>query len=278
MIFKKKVLKVGIVGCGAIGTSLVKAITKDFKNKIILTALYDIDKSKSENLSLSVTKDKSLSVNSLSSLIKKVNLVVEAASAKASFNVAQESLRKKRNVMIMSVGGIAYNITKLEELAEKNNVKLYVPSGAICGIDALKAASFSQLNKVTLITRKSPNAFKGVKYVEDKKIDLDNMPEEEKILFEGTAAQAIIHFPQNINVAAVLSLAGLGIDKTNVKIIASKKALRNIHEIEIESQAVRIRTSTENQIHPENPKTSFLAVLSALALLKQIVSPVQVGT
>ncbi len=278
MIFKKKFLKVGIVGCGAIGTSLVNSISKDFKNKILLTALYDIDKSKSEKLSLSVRRDKKLSVNSLNSLIKKVNLVIECASAKVSFDIALETLKQKRNVMVLSVGGIANNISKLEELALKKNVKVYVPSGAICGIDALKAASFSQVNKVTLITRKFPNAFKGVKYVEDRKIDLDNFVEEEKVIFEGSASEAIINFPQNINVAAVLSLAGLGLNNTSVKIIASKKALRNIHEIEIESQAAKIRTSTENQIHPENPKTSFLAVLSALALLKQIISPVQVGT
>jgi aspartate dehydrogenase len=98
------------------------------------------------------------------------------------------------------------------------------------------------------------------------------------VLFSGKAKEAVKFFPQNINVAAVLSLAGIGSSKTKVKIIASSKVKRNIHEIEIESEAGRVFTRTENLIHPDNPKTSFLAVLSAASLLKQILSPLRIGT
>ena len=93
-----------------------------------------------------------------------------------------------------------------------------------------------------------------------------------------TASQAMKYFPQNINVAGVLSMAGMGKDKTLVRIIADPNTSKNIHQIDIESDAAKICTRTENVLHPQNPKTSFLAVLSAVATLKQILEPVRVGT
>jgi aspartate dehydrogenase len=101
---------------------------------------------------------------------------------------------------------------------------------------------------------------------------------KDKILFSGTAAQAVKYFPQNINVAAVLGLAGMGMHKTKVRIIASPSVRKNIHEILIESKAAKIFTRTENILHPQNPKTSYLAVLSAMATLKQILQPIKTGT
>jgi aspartate dehydrogenase len=98
------------------------------------------------------------------------------------------------------------------------------------------------------------------------------------VLFCGPAKEAVKYFPQNINVAAVLSLAGIGAGKTIVRIIASQAVNKNIHEISVEAQAGNIATRTENILHPENPKTSFLAVLSAQAVLKQILEPVKIGT
>jgi len=177
----------------------------------------------------------------------------------------------------MSVGGIVSHFRKLSSLAKKYNAKVYIPSGAISGIDALKAAKIGKIKKVILTTTKNPLSFKGVGYVEEKRIDLKRI-KKDTVLFSGTAKDAVKYFPQNINVAAILSIAGLGEDKTEVKIIASPEINKNIHEIEIESEAARIFTRTENILHPDNPKTSYLAVLSAVATLKQILEPVRIGT
>jgi aspartate dehydrogenase len=116
-----------------------------------------------------------------------------------------------------------------------------------------------------------------VEYVQKKGIILEEI-KEDTLLFCGSAEEAVRHFPQNINVAAVLSLAGLGEKNTQVKIIASPGVNKNIHEVAIVSDAAVISTRTENVLHPDNPKTSFLAVLSAIATLKQILQPVQIGT
>ena len=271
-----KLLKIGIVGCGAIGTSLAKRIKSDFRASARLASIFDVDASKSRRLA-AVLRDKGLAAPSLESLIKSVDLVVESASAKASFDIALKAISAGRDIMIMSVGGIIEGHKKLIALAKARNRRIYIPSGAVCGLDGLKAALYGKIDKVTLTTRKPPMSFKGVAYVQDKKIRLQAI-KEDKVLFEGNARDAVKYFPQNINVAAVLSIAGLGAKNTKIKIVASPSVSRNTHEVKIEGGSGKIFTRTENVIHPDNPKTSFLAVLSATATLRQILEPLKIGT
>ncbi len=270
-------LKIGIIGCGAIGTSLAKTIVTDMAEKACLRGLYDIDTQKAERLSKLITKNNNLVLNSRGILIDKCGLIIEAASSKVSWGIAKEALSNGKDVIIMSVGGIISRLKEMSALARKNNCKVYIPSGAICGIDALKAVKISGIKKITLTTRKNPASFKGVRFIEEKGINLDKI-KKDRVLFSGPAREAVQYFPQNINVAAVLSLAGIGEKKTFVEIIASPLVKRNIHEIKIDSAAGTIWTRTENVLHPSNPKTSFLAVLAAISTLKQILEPVRIGT
>jgi len=272
-----KKLKIGIVGSGAIGTSLAKFICKELKDKASLVALYDAERIKAENLSSLLVHKSSLAVKSLDGLIVRSDLVIECAKAGSSFGIAQKSLLQGRDIMIMSVGGVVEKFSALHNLAKRKNAKIYIPSGAISGVDALKASAVGKIKSVTLTTTKNPLSFKGVRYVEELGLDLNRLGKD-KVLFSGSANQAVKYFPQNINVSAVLSLAGIGAKRTEVRIIASPKTKKNIHEIRIESEAGSVFTRTENVLHPENPKTSFLAVLSASATLKQILEPVKIGT
>ena len=272
-----KKLQIGIVGCGAIGSSLAKVICSKFNKDASLAALFDTNRNKVSTLIEKLRLDKNIMSKNLSGLIKKSNLVIECASASCSFQIARDALLKRKSIMIMSVGGILQDIKKLSALARKNGAKIYIPSGAVSGIDGLKAANVFGIDEITLTTRKHPDSFGGVKYIADKKIRLDNL-KKDKVIFSGSAFEAVKYFPQNINVAAVISLAGIGGAKTRIKIIASPKSRKNIHEIEIKSKAAHIKSQTENVLHPDNPKTSFLAVLSAVATLKQILEPIRVGT
>lgn len=272
-----KKLKIGIVGCGAIGSSLAKIITRDFGQKASLAALEDIDRAKSRDLSKRVSTGKNLAVDSLEELIRKSDLVIEAAHASVSFEIASSVIKAKRDIMIMSVGGVVAGFSRLLSLADANNSRIYIPSGAIAGVDALKAAAMGRIKKVILSTRKNPKSFAGVKYIVDKKIDLKKI-KKDTVIFSGSAVQAMKLFPQNINVAGVLSIAGIGPVKTQVRLIASPSTTRNIHEIQIQAEAGDIFTRTENVLHPDNPKTSYMAVLSALATLKQVLYPARVGT
>ena len=273
----KKIMRIGIVGCGAIGSSLAAAVAKDFKGKARLTAVFDTDAAKADTLSRAQGRGAHLAVRDLSQLIARAELVIESASARSSWAIAKASLAKGRSVMIMSVGGVARHLPALRKLSERHRQKVYIPSGALAGIDALKAAREDRIRGVTLTTRKNPRAFTSVPYVMKKKIDLSALTRE-TLLFSGPAARAVTLFPQNINVAAILGLAGIGSRKTRVRIVADPSLQENLHEVEIRSRAGDIFTRTRNRVHPRNPKTSYLAVLAAVAMLRQIVSPVVIGT
>jgi len=270
-----KLLKIGIVGCGAIGSSLAKVILSDFSECAALIGLYDIDTQKAYALA-SKLKNPKLAVLNLDNLLTKAGLVVEATKPDAVGDIAKKALSCGADIMIMSVGGVLEKHRELKLLAQEKDRKIYIPSGAVCGIDGLRAAKNCKINKVTLTSRKPVRAFFGVPYVLKRKINLEKITED-TVIFEGSAAMAVRAFPQNINVAATLSLAGLGEDKTTVRIVASPHVTRNIHEVEVESEAGKIICRSENVVHPDNPKTSYLAVLSAIATLRRILEPIKVG-
>ena len=255
---ENKKIKIGIIGCGTIGFQLAKAIKEKFSVRAELSALCDINKDKAEELKASSGLNPQ--ILSMEELIKACDLIIEAASAKISYEVVQESLKQRKDVMIMSVGGIAEKAKELFALAQTKGSHIFLPSGAIAGLDAVKAASMAKINKATLITRKPLQGLKGAPYLAEKKIDLSRI-KEETVIFEGEAIEAIKGFPKNVNVCATLSLAGIGAQKTGVKIITSPEYKTNIHEIQVEGDFGRLVTRTENVPSPTNPKTSFFLLL-----------------
>lgn len=270
-----KKIRIGIVGCGTIGSSLAEAIEKRFPEQAELLALCDIDKAKAEGLKAASSSDPQ--ILSLDELVKVSDLVIEAASGKISFKVAQQALQHNKDVMLMSIGGILGRHEALFSLARSKGCRIYLPSGAIGGLDAVKAASMAKINSATLITRKPPQGLTGAPYLAQKKIDLASI-KEETVIFEGSASEAVKGFPKNVNVCAVLSLAATGAQKTIVKIITSPEYTTNSHEIELEGDFGKLLTRTVNVPSPANPKTSFLAALSAIATLKNILDVVKIGT
>lgn len=269
-----KKLKVGIIGCGVIGSEIANACVTLLRDETELTALCDIDRKKSEGLSRAVKKD--IIVDSMEEVFNKSDLIIEAASSKISETVVTKAVEESKDVMIMSVGGLVKSGGLLEE-AKKRNIMVYLPSGALSGIDGLKAARLSRIEKVTLTTRKPIRGLEGAPYLKEKNIDI-NAIKEERVLFKGSPFEAIKGFPKNINVATILSLAGIGPEKTVVQIITSPQYTKNVHEVEITGDFGRITTKTENVPSRKNPKTSELAILSAIATLKGIVESVRMGT
>ena len=267
-------IKVGVVGCGAIGSYLVKTIDKRYKKRIKLAGVCDIDKHKISKLNR-LLKNK-ITACSLNDLVKRSDLIIEAANGVTAAEVLKQALRVKTDAMIMSVGGILLNPALLEKI-EKSKIKLYVPSGAVAGLDALKAAKAGRISSVTITTRKPIAGLAGAPYLIDNNIDLKNI-KTEKIIFQGSAQEAVAVFPKNINVAAILSLAGIGPKKTRVKIAASRKIKRNTHTIEIKGDFGTIVSCTENIPSKVNPKTSMLAMLSAIGTLDSMLSNIKIGT
>lgn len=270
-----KITNVGIAGCGAIGSKIAQALVKEFKGKASLCGLYDIDYSKSRALAARFKKTR-LACGDLKDLIKRADFIVEAASVDGCADILRQALRHRRSCLVMSAGGLLNNDDIIKS-AKRNGCKVYVPSGAICGIDGLKAHKLAGIKKVTLTTIK-PFAALSDKSSLIKGKGNDTKENNEFVVFEGSAREAVTLFPRNINVAATLSLAGIGKEKTLVRIIASKNCKVNTHKIEIESAAGRVLTVCENIPCPDNPKTSYLAVLSAITLLKRLFEPVSIGS
>ncbi|MFH0940671.1 MAG: aspartate dehydrogenase domain-containing protein [Candidatus Omnitrophota bacterium] len=268
-----KKLKIGIVGCGAIGTSLAVLIDKRLISAKVVS-LCDVDEAKARALKKKLRRG---SVCSLQQAVKACDLLVEAASAKASFEIAKQALLCRKDVLLMSIGGVLGREKKLFDIARKNKARIYFPSGAICGLDGLKALIPAGIEGITLRTMKPPRALEGADYIVKNKIDLSRI-KEDKIIFRGVALEAVKAFPQNINVVALLSIAACGLCVPRVEIIASPGSKRNIHVIEIRSKAARLLIRCENVPSPDNPKTSYLAVLSAFSVISGISDVVNIGS
>jgi len=254
-------MKLGIIGCGAIGTDV--ALNADEMKEIDKIYLQDIDKKKAINLK---KKLKKAEIKPVKEFLENVDVVFEAASKQAVDEYARYILQAGKDLIIMSVGSLFDDKYRknLQEVARRKHCKIYLPSGAVCGIDGVLSASIDTIDEVTLVTTKPPKS-------------LEKSYEKRTIVFEGNAREAVEKFPRNINVAASLSLAGVGFDRTKVQIVADPVATRINHKILAHGKFGRLRAEVENMPNPNNPKSSYMASLSAIATLKRIINPIQIG-
>jgi aspartate dehydrogenase len=270
----------GLIGCGAIGTVIAEAIDAGKAGDIELVAIYDLVKEQAEKL-VNRLKKKPRIANEADDLISdsKIQIVIEAASPAAVKQYAVRLLSANKDLMVMSAAALIDEqlYTEIANLAKNKGRKIYVPSGAIVGLDNIKSASIGNISEVTLTTRKPPQSFEGAPLVEQNHIDLNSL-KKPLVLFEGSAKEAVKMFPQNVNVSATLSLAGIGPEKTKVRIITDPDTKVISHEIHVKGDFGEFETRTVNRPFPTNPKTSFIAALSAIATLKKISQNIIIGT
>ncbi len=269
-----KPIRVGLIGCGTIGRELALFLTRKFSGRVRLSAVSEHRPEKA--LALSRELHLKLTNTSLQNLVDRADFIIEAASAEAAGPAAALALKNNKSILVMSAGGLLQN--KIwQSWLNKSSGTLWVPSGAVAGLDGLLAARESGLKRVTLITRKPPEALRGAPYFTKKKFPRLS-GRAPRCVFRGSAAEAVRGFPQNVNVAAVLSLAGMGELKTRVEIWTARGLAVNSHEIRIHAASGDILIRTDNRPAPHNPKTSALAFYSAMALLRKIFSPARIGT
>ena len=254
-------MNLGIIGCGAIGTDVAKAA--DEMKDIEKIYLFDINETASKKLCPLLKK---ASIKPVEDFLEDVDIVFEAASQQAVRQYAEFVLEAGKDLIIMSIGSFFDDglRKKLEQIARKHHRKIYLPSGAVCGIDGVLAASIEKLDSVTLVTTKPPAS-------------LGKFVEERTIVFKGTAREAVKQFPRNINVAACLSLAGVGFDETKVEIVADPVETRINHKILAHGRFGRLRAEVENMPNPNNPQSSYMASLSAIATLRRVLDPIQIA-
>jgi aspartate dehydrogenase len=210
---------------------------------------------------------------------EKPQAVIEAASHQAVREHLVPLLEAGVGVVVLSAGALIEDALReaAQRAAARTGALLFVPSGGIGGLDALKTACIAGVDEASIQVAKPPAAWKGIPYVEKAGVDLSSL-KGPYTLFDGTAREGVPHFPQNVNIAAILSLAGIGPDRTRLKVVADPALTLNTHTIRVSGRSGRFTVVLENVPAPENPKTSWLACYSALAALQALRSPVRYGT
>ena len=265
-------MKVGVVGLGVIGRAICRAV-EDGIPGIKLVGGNGRDRGKAEAFLASLpSRPPFLPAEKL---IRRSDMVIEAATQTALAELAPKVLGGGKNLMVLSCGGLL-DRSDWVELAQKNRCRILVPSGAIAGLDGVKGACVGPISSVTMESRKAPRGWAGAPYFEGKPIDLDAI-REETLLFEGTALEACRAFPANVNVVAALALAGIGPEKTRIRIFAVPGLARNTQQITVEGEFGRLQVRVEN-VPTENPRTGKLSYLSAIAMLREMGATLRVGT
>lgn len=267
-------VRVGLVGCGTIGSQLARALQRDYRHVARIVALNDCNYKHAALLQRRLTGHPPIC--SLPTLIRKSQLVLEAASAEVSAEVVTRCLRANRDVMVMSVGGLLSD-HRWQRLAGRSRGRVYIPSGALAGIDGVKAMAVGRIRRVSLTTRKPPQALSSAPYVRRRRLRLERLTRP-SVVFEGSPRDVVRAFPQNTNVAAALALAsGAANSRMRIRVVADPTIRSNVHELDVEGDCGRIRCRIESQ-PSTNPKTSEIAVRSAIAVLQRLLSRVSIGT
>ena len=265
---------IGIAGCGTIGRRVATELDAGSVPGAVLGAI--TSRSFGRAVQFATTLDSKPPVVELDQLVEIADLVVEAAPAIAMESIAVATLSAGKDLMALS-GGALLQRQDLFGLAEKNGATIYVPSGAIAGLDGVAGASEGQIDSITMITRKPPEGLKGAPGIELEGIDLDAVTEP-TVVYEGQILEACRLFPANVNVSAALSMAGVGPYRTTIQIYADPTVDKNTHNIVVEGEFGRLSILIENTPSETNPRTGKLSALSAIATLRRITSHVQVGT
>jgi len=275
-------VRIGIIGGGVIARLILEHLARGELGEFEVCAIVGRSAA-SRGKSLAATHGVPFVTGLRELLEQRPDAVVEAASHDAVREFAAPLLERGIAVIVLSGGALCDDAlrAKLEQLAAKGAAEkrtlLYVPSGGIGGLDALKAVCVAGADEVEIAVTKPPAAWKEIPYVERLGIDLDRLAGA-TTLFDGTAREGVPHFPANVNIAAVLSMAGIGFDRTRLKVVADPALKFNTHYINIRGRTGTIAIKFESVPSPDNPKTAMLACYSALAALKAFGSPVRYGT
>lgn len=264
--------RVAIAGLGTIGRALARAID-DGMPGIALGAVAARDAGKAQAWLDAEGID--CPVVALAAMPDHADLAVECAPAALIADICRPMLEAGKQVMVLSCGALLPR-PDLIDLAKAHGGRIMVPTGGLLGLDAVAAAAEGIVHSVRMTTRKPPNGLAGAPYLVANGISVDGLNEAKRV-FSGSAREAAAGFPANVNVAAALSLAGIGPDRTMIDIWADPTVTRNCHMIEVDADAARFTLSIEN-VPSDNPKTGKIVALSVLATLRKLHTPLSVGT
>jgi aspartate dehydrogenase len=263
---------VAVGGLGAIGLPLARALDGGIDGlRLIAVATRDLVTGRAR---LAGFRDRPAIVG-LAELAE-ADIVVEAAPAALFERIAVPAIEAGRIFIPASVGALLPRM-HLVKRAQVTGARIIVPTGALLGLDAVRAVAEGRIDSITIETRKPPSGLMGAPYLEKHGIDMMDVTMPLRV-FVGNARDAAVGFPANVNVAAALALAGIGPVRTKVEIWADPGLTRNVHIITVEAEAARFTMRIENVPSEDNPKTGKITPLSMLACLRGLVSPLKVGS
>ena len=265
-------LKVGIAGLGAVGLNVARRLEEGIPGLVLAAiAVRDRDKAR-HNLPGAGER---IPIMAAEALAENCDIVIECLPPQLFRSVGLSVIDRGKIFMPLSVGQLLDN-WDLVERAKKTGARILAPTGALLGLDVVRAAAEGTIHSVTMVTRKPPNGLEGAPYLVERGISLKGLKEPTKI-FDGSAREGARGFPANVNVAAALSLAGIGPDKTRLEIWADPALSRNTHRIEVDADTARFSMAIEG-IPSENPRTGRIVPLSVIAALRGLVAEIKVGT
>lgn len=272
-IVNKKSFAVGIFGLGTIGRAVAQALV-DGVDGLHLAAVAARDQRRAQAYCADLPMP--VVVTDADGMADCCDVVMECAPAAVFGDIANACIEKGRIFMPLSVGGLL-RFPDLRVRAEQTGARIIVPTGALLGLDAVRAAAEGTIHSVRVVTRKPPRGLAGAPHLDKHGIDVLALTEP-RIVFEGSARDGVAGFPANVNVAAALSLAGIGPDQTRLQIWADPGIDRNKHRIEVESDSARLTMEIENIPTESNPATGRITALSAIACLRGLAGTFRVGS
>ena len=274
MTSKRREYTVGIGSLGTVGLEVAQCIDRGDIRGLTLACVSarDQDAARTRMDGFRVPAE----VVDAGALAGRADIVVECAPAAVFREIAEPAVRSGRILVAISTGALLDHLD-LVDLARTSGAQIVVPSGAIMGLDAMRAAAEGEIDSVTIITRKPPGGLAGAPHLVERGIDLDGLEVPLKV-FDGSAREGARGFPANVNVAATLGLAGVGPDRTRLEIWADPGVVRNTHEIRVEAKVVRFTATIEGVPNAANPRTGRIVAPSVVSTLRRLTAPLVVGT
>jgi aspartate dehydrogenase len=271
-------MRVALLGVGAIGGYILDGIAQGAAGPVQVVALADQAARADAVRPLAERHGAVWTADPLELPQHHPDVVIEAASQQVVRQYALPLLERGVDLMLLSIGALADPsfLARVAETAARAGRRVHLPSGALGGLDVLRAARIGGLDEVILRTSKPPRALAGAPYFDQHPVDFERLTGP-TIVFEGSALEAVQHFPANVNVAATVSLAGIGPAATRVQVVADPTLAANVHEVTARGAFGEMSLRLANLPSPANPRTSLLACLSPLATLRRLSEPIQIG-
>jgi len=265
--------RIAVAGMGAIGAAVVRAVAHGDVPNSVISAVAARDEAKCRRILDGLGCDAMFMP--VGRLHEAADIVIECAPAAIFDSIVRPTVSAGKRAIVLSVGALLSHFD-LVDVARASGGQIIVPTGALLGLDAVGAAAQGTIHSVTMQTRKPIAGLLGAPYLVENKIEIAGLTEAKRV-FVGSAREAAIGFPANLNVAVALSLAGVGPDLTMLEIWADPGVTRNTHRIVVDADSARLDMTIEN-IPSENPKTGRITALSVISTLKKLHAPLRVGS